>query len=98
MAEVDPRLGKRIRHLREKARLSQQQLADAIGINRSNLSQIETGARGPHVATQQRIAAALGVELFELYLFDDLDPDDVKRAMGGWYRDQRKRDSDPDAK
>ncbi|MDR1417008.1 MAG: helix-turn-helix domain-containing protein [Prevotellaceae bacterium] len=53
---------------RKDARLTQQELAERIGVNKSYISRIEKGATVPSVATFYRIASALGrsVELTAL--------------------------------
>jgi DNA-binding XRE family transcriptional regulator len=53
---------------RKDARLTQQELAERIGVNKSYISRIEKGVIVPSVATFYRIASALGrsVELTAL--------------------------------
>ena len=48
---------------REKKHLSQQELADKIGIDRANLSKLENGNANPSVQMLKRIAAALNMRL-----------------------------------
>lgn len=61
--------GERIREARERAGLTQVDLAERAGMSKSQLYQIETDWRGrvPTVATVQRIAAALGEPWHELF-------------------------------
>lgn len=54
-------LGKRVRHFRTIAGLSQEELAFRAGMKRSYLSDLERGTRNPTVQALGRIAAALGV-------------------------------------
>lgn len=58
--------GKRIKELREQAGMTQEDLAQAIGVTHSNVSQIESGDRGLNVKKADKIAAALGVTLNDL--------------------------------
>ena len=58
--------GKQIKELREKAGMTQADLAKVIGVDHSNISQIETGERGLNVKKADKIAAALGVTLNDL--------------------------------
>lgn len=51
---------------REHRGLTQQQLADACGISKPYVSQIESGAREPTVATLKALAAALAVDIDDL--------------------------------
>jgi transcriptional regulator with XRE-family HTH domain len=59
-------LGKRIRVLREAGGMKQSDLAEALGLNRSHLSEIETGKRAPGLMTLQIIARGLGTSMAEL--------------------------------
>lgn len=49
-------LGKRIKELREKEKLSREALAEKIGITYWSLSKYETGKREPDIDTLQKIA------------------------------------------
>lgn len=45
---------------RSKQNLTQQELADRTGINRSDISKIENGNANPSLKTMKRLAAAMG--------------------------------------
>lgn len=60
-------IGREVRRLREAKAWSQTKLAADAGMGVSGISQIETGARNPSVATLQRIAEALGVGVGDLF-------------------------------
>lgn len=49
--------------LREKAGLTQAQLAERCGVNQADISRIERGSTNPTSKTLQRIAEALGAEV-----------------------------------
>jgi transcriptional regulator with XRE-family HTH domain len=51
----------RLKAVRQRKALSQQELAERAGINRVTLARIETGAE-PYPATTRKLAQALGVE------------------------------------
>ena len=51
---------------RKAAGMTQQQLADALGIAQQSVARWETGEREPRVSTLKRIAAALGCDLRDL--------------------------------
>jgi DNA-binding XRE family transcriptional regulator len=53
----------RIKVLREHRQMTQQELADAVGMNRLDLSQIETGRATGGLKTLTRIARVLNVPL-----------------------------------
>ena len=46
--------------LRSEQKLTQQELADRTGINRSYISKIENGKANPSLKTMKRLAAAMG--------------------------------------
>lgn len=52
-------LGEQIANLRGNAGMTQQQLADAIGVTNSHISYLETGRREPTLRTLRKIATAL---------------------------------------
>jgi len=66
-------LGLIIRRHRENTGLSQEALADAIGLHRTYLGAIERGERNPSLKNLARISAALPVTLSEL--FKELETD-----------------------
>ena len=52
----------RLRHVRERKALTQEELAQRAGITRTALSRIEAGAVEPRPTTVRRLAEVLGVE------------------------------------
>lgn len=56
MQEAQKKLGKRIRELREKEGFSQEAFADACGLNRVHMSDIERGQVNLSIATLKKIA------------------------------------------
>ena len=65
-AEADP--GGAVRALREQRGLTIASLARQVGISAAAISQIESGAVHPSVMTLRRLAAALAVPVFRLFL------------------------------
>jgi DNA-binding XRE family transcriptional regulator len=55
-----------LREARETKLLTQQELADASGVNRSTISQLEAGTRSAHLRTIRRLAQVLDVPAQEL--------------------------------
>ncbi|MCX7841509.1 MAG: helix-turn-helix domain-containing protein [Clostridia bacterium] len=51
---------------REEKRLTQEQLAEAVGVDRSTITKIENGGR-PSVKTAQKIAEVLEFDWTEFY-------------------------------
>lgn len=66
--------GKKIKELRRKKNMTQQELAEKCGFTNSLLSKIENGQTGSAVATLSRIASALGVTLAWLLQEDTSQP------------------------
>ena len=52
---------------REKKRLTQQQLAELVGVDRTLISKIESGAATPSVTTAKKIAAVLGFHWIKFF-------------------------------
>ena len=65
-------LGARVKELRKKAGLSQDQLAEKVGVESKYLSRIEVGKRSPSFDTLEHIADALEVEMMVLFDFQHL--------------------------
>lgn len=63
-------LGNRIRVLRQKTGLNQDEFAYKAGIHRSHIGQIENAKLTPTVITLLRVADALDITLPELLEFD----------------------------
>lgn len=61
----------RVRQRRIELRLSQEQLAELSGLDRTYISGIERGVRNPTLSTAERLAQALGVPLAWLVTPDD---------------------------
>ncbi|TDN75433.1 XRE family transcriptional regulator [Pseudonocardia autotrophica] len=59
-------LGRRVREGRQRRGLTLQGLADAAGVSRSMLSEIERGAKMPTVLVLDRVAGALGSSVAQL--------------------------------
>jgi transcriptional regulator with XRE-family HTH domain len=57
---------KRLKELRRRRALSQEELATAAGIGRATISRIERGETGAHGRTLRRLAEALKVDVAEL--------------------------------
>ena len=69
-------LGVRIRELRTKQNISQQELAGICDFEKANMSRIESGGTNPTVMTLLNIRAALKISLAELLDHEDLKGND----------------------
>jgi transcriptional regulator with XRE-family HTH domain len=58
--------GQRLRVAREGLSLSQELLAERAGLHRTYISQVETGSRNIAVDNMERLATAVGLELWEM--------------------------------
>lgn len=56
----------RLRGLRERASLSQMELAERSGVSRATIADLEAGKRPARPSTRRKLAAALRVEPHEL--------------------------------
>ena len=63
------KLGLQIKKMREDKHLTQQKLADKVGIHLSYIGNIEIGAKQPSLQTLFRIAEELGVKVHDLFRF-----------------------------
>src|SRR5689334_16314976 len=83
--ESDPAqaVGREIRHVRQRRRLSMQALADEAGISRAWLGEIERGAASPSVDIVRRLADALGVSIGSLLDGRATDTKPVTRIEAG---------------
>ena len=67
-------LGDHVRELRQKRGLTQNDLAQRLGVPQSRISEIESGTRMPNLVTMLRLAAALDCKPSALLApFDKLD-------------------------
>lgn len=56
-------VGKKLQELRKGRKLTQQQLADKMGVTRATISNYEVGRRAPHLSELKRFAEFYGVGL-----------------------------------
>ena len=66
---LQEKLGSRIAELRRERRMTQMQLAKAVGCSVEFISLVERGVNAPSVAGLERFAKVLKVEVVELFLF-----------------------------
>jgi transcriptional regulator with XRE-family HTH domain len=67
---LQKQLGRRIAGLRKARKLTQEQLAEAVGCSVEFVSLVERGVNAPSVAGLGGFAEALKVEVKELFTFD----------------------------
>jgi transcriptional regulator with XRE-family HTH domain len=71
-ASVARQFGKAVKELRLKKAMSQQQLADACGLDISYVGQIERGQRNPTLGVMQGLASILEIKMSEILIKADL--------------------------
>lgn len=69
--DIDKKVGLNIRVQRVKRGISQEELADLSGIARSTMGIVERGEQSPSLQTIAKIATALKIDIYKLFLFDD---------------------------
>ena len=72
-------LGKRIKELRIKKGLTQEQFAELVGMGERNLSKIECGINFVSADTLDRITKALDITPKELFDFEHLKNNELKK-------------------
>ncbi len=86
MADIKKQLGQRIKYLRKCRGLSQEKLAELIGLSTRGLGNVETGRHFMALSNIEKLIEALDIEPYELFIFDkDLPPniifDDVVEKL-----------------
>jgi transcriptional regulator with XRE-family HTH domain len=74
------KLGHRLKRLRERAGLTQQELADAAGVPLGTLRNVEYDRREPLLGLAGKLARALGVSLDTLAGMDEPAPGPKRRG------------------
>ena len=66
---IQEKVGKRIKELRNKQGLSQEAFADKAGIDRTYLNSVENGRRNISIKNLEKISNALNLPIKELFNF-----------------------------
>ena len=89
------RQGQRIREARQSKGLTQNRLAELVGVTAQAVSKWETGESAPDIGTIPRLCAALGISRSKLLQADSEDeqlPDPVVQALRQWRADHARHD------
>ena len=70
---INEKLGIKIRFLRIKMKLSQEQFSELAGLSKNSIGMIERGQMSPTLETLEKIAIALKIELKELVDVSEID-------------------------
>jgi transcriptional regulator with XRE-family HTH domain len=66
LSDVKVRFGQRLREIRSRKGISQEELAERAGLHRTYVSSVERGERNISIVNIENLARALGVTLAEL--------------------------------
>jgi transcriptional regulator with XRE-family HTH domain len=69
--DIKRAVGKRIKIVRQRSGLTQDQLAEQVGLSPKYISGIERGVENPTMDILIRLAKMLGVEPYDLFLFGE---------------------------
>ncbi len=74
-------LGQKIQTLRKERKITQERLAEIVGIDPKNISKIENGNNYPTAENLSAIATALGVDVYELFVFSSIPYPQMKQEI-----------------
>jgi transcriptional regulator with XRE-family HTH domain len=72
MMRTQELLGRRVRELRKRRELTQEELAEKAGLDVKFVGSIERGTENPSVQTIQKLAHALSIKVYQIFEFDHL--------------------------
>lgn len=64
-------MNNRIAELRDDHQLTQQMLADEVGVSRQTIISIERGKYNPSILLAHKIAARFGLSIEDVFLFEE---------------------------
>lgn len=70
MDDLKTKFGKRVKAIRQKRKLSQEELAERVEIAVTNMGKIERGESFVTAVTLEKLANVLGVKVQDLFKFD----------------------------
>lgn len=68
--DIKQTVGKRIRELRNKLGVSQEELAAMVELDRTYITSVESGKRNISIVNIEKLAKALNVSLAEFFTFE----------------------------
>lgn len=87
--------GRRVRLLRDAAGLTQQELGAAAGVDFKHVGSIERGEKTASFEAVEKLANALGVSYYELFLPDDLSAGAIDVTTAAAIRDLERLSDGP---
>ena len=77
--ELNETLSRNIKKYR-KGKFTQEQLAEEIGVSTQNINDIEGKRRWPREATLVKIAKALEIEVYQLFIPNSFEPIEIEQT------------------
>ena len=68
--DIREKVGKRVRELRNKLGISQEELADMVELDRTYITSVECGRRNISIINIEKLAKALNVTLADFFTFE----------------------------
>ena len=65
--------GRKVKLERVRKNLSQEALSELCNLSRRTIRTIETGDSVPSIETAANIARGLGIDLYKMFIFDDIE-------------------------
>ena len=78
-------LGLRVKEFRKQKKLTQEKLAEIIGVDNGYISKLEVGQNFPSITTIEKIADVLDVELYELFRYTNYKSKNFKEEINMIY-------------
>ena len=78
-------LGLRVKEFRKQKQLTQEKLAEIIGVDNGYISKLEVGQNFPSITTLEKIADVLDVELYELFRYTNYKSKNFKEEINMIY-------------
>lgn len=69
--DIKKKFGARLKEFRKAKKLSQEKLALLAGVDRTYYQKVEAGKMNISLENQEKLAKALGVELMDLFNFEE---------------------------
>lgn len=80
-------LGKRIKELRKRNHITQEQLSEIIGLEPNHISKIETGIHFPQPDKLDLIAKAFNISVMELFNYEHKQtPQIIQQEISKWLK------------
>ena len=93
--DIKKTLGKNIQNYRKIRNITQEKLAETIGIDTISLSKIETGKNYPTAENLAKIASILDVEVYELFISPEIKTNEellkeISKSLNTLSKDNKK--------